>query len=66
MEELASATGNRDVMYAVCDVTNQEQVDAMMAAVDARHGRLGTLAVTATKQQSKPLQGKVVRIAQVD
>ena len=66
MEELASATGNRDVMYAVCDVTNQEQVDAMMAAVDARHGRLGTLAVTTTKQQSKPLHGKVVRIAQVD
>ena len=42
-DELAAATGG-DVMSAVCDVTNLEQIEAMMAAVEERYGRLDILA----------------------
>lgn len=42
-DELAAATGG-DVMCAVCDVTNLEQIDAMMAVVEERYGRLDILA----------------------
>ena len=42
-EELAAATGG-DVMCAVCDVTNLEQIEAMMHKVEAKYGRLDILA----------------------
>ncbi len=42
-DELAAATGG-DVMCAVCDVTNIEQIEAMMRKVEVRHGRLDILA----------------------
>ena len=42
-DELAAATGG-DCMAHVCDVTNLEQIDATMAAVEAKYGRLDILA----------------------
>eukprot|EP01051_Picozoa_sp_SAG22_P026635 SAG22_NODE_8506_length_650_cov_1.181488_1_plen_175_part_00 len=54
--ELAAATGG-DCHAYVCDVTSQEQIEAMFAAIDAEFGRLDILANVAGI--GNPLEGRL-------
>ena len=54
-DELAAATGG-DVMSAVCDVTNLEQIEAMMAAVESVMGG-STSSLTSLVSACLPMVG---------
>lgn len=59
-DALATATGG-DVMCAVCDVTDLEQIEAMMRAVEEKYGRLDILANVAgvSLSHTVPAGGRV-------